>query len=84
MIEAKRNEARHEGSNVNSETPRNYANPEPLNVSHTGRSVAITMINGRTETGKLKQVGQYWLSIEMTNKHDLIINKGSIITVSIL
>jgi len=64
--------------------PRNYANPEPLNTSHIGRSVAITMINGRTETGRIKQVGQFWISITLSNGKDLVINKGSIITVSVL
>ena len=30
--------------------PRNYANPEPLNVSHIGRSVTVTLVNGRIES----------------------------------
>lgn len=64
--------------------PKNYANPEPLNTPHIGRSVAITMINRRTEMGKIKQVGQFWISITLSNGKGLVINKGSIITVSIL
>lgn len=63
---------------------RNYENPEPLNTSHTGKSVTITMIGGRTESGKLRKVGQFWIELEMSNKRPLIINKGSILTVSIL
>jgi sRNA-binding regulator protein Hfq len=70
------------GGGGNSVGTRNYGNPEPLNVSHVGKSVTITLINGRTETGKLKSLGQYMLSIEV-NGRELIINKASIITVSI-
>ena len=64
--------------------PRNYGNPEPLNTSHIGKSVIITLSNGRIESGKLKALGQYMLSIECSNGKELIINKGSIVTVSIL
>ena len=64
--------------------PRNYGNPEPLNTSHIGRSVTITLVNGRIESGKLKSLGAYMLSIECSNSKELIVNKGSIVTVSIL
>lgn len=64
--------------------PRNYSNPEPLNTSHIGRSVTITTVNGRIESGTLKTLGAYMLSIVGANGRELIINKGSIITVSIL
>ena len=64
--------------------PRNYGNPEPLNTSHIGRSVTITLVNGRIESGKLKALGAYMLSIDGSNGKELIINKGSIVTVSVL
>ena len=64
--------------------PRNYGNPEPLNTSHIGKSVTITLVNGRIESGKLKAMGAYMLSIEGSNGRELIVNKGSIVTVSIL
>ena len=64
--------------------PRNYGNPEPLNTSHIGRSVTITLVNGRIESGILKALGAYMLSIKGPTGKELIINKGSIITVSIL
>ena len=66
------------------EGPKNYSNPEPLNTSHIGRPVTIILVNGRIESGKLKTLGAYMLSIEYSNGKELIINKGSIITVSIL
>ena len=66
------------------EGPRNYANPEPLNTSHIGRAVAVTLVNGRTETGKLKEIGQYMISIQLSNGKDLIVNKGAIISAVIL
>ena len=64
--------------------PRNYGNPEPLNTSHVGKSVTITLVNGRTESGKLKALGAYMLSIEGSNGKELIVNKGAIITVSVM
>ena len=39
------------------EGPRNYANLKPLNTSYIGRSVTITLSNGRIESGKLKVPG---------------------------
>ena len=66
------------------EGPKNYSNPEPLNTSNIGRPVTIILVNGRIESGKLKTLGAYMLSIEYSNGKELIINKGSIITVSIL
>ena len=64
--------------------PRNYGNPEPLNTSHIGKTVTITLVNGRIESGKLKALGAYRLSIEDRNGRELIVNKGAIVTVSIL
>lgn len=64
--------------------PRNYNNPEPLNTSHIGRSVTVTLVNGRIESGKLKALGAYMLSLEGSNGKELIVNKGAIVTVSVL
>ena len=64
--------------------PRNYTNPEPLNTSHIGKSVTITLVNGRIESGKLKTLGAYMLSIQGANGKDLIVNKGAIMTVSVI
>ncbi len=64
--------------------PRNYSQPDPLNCGLEGKSVVITMVNGRTEAGTLKMLCQYFLKLEMTNKRDLIIAKSSIVTVSVL
>jgi hypothetical protein len=66
------------------EGTRNYSSPEPLNTSHIGKSVTVTMINNRVESGRLTALGAYMISMELSNKKELIINKGSIITVSIL
>lgn len=63
---------------------RNYSNPEPLNTSHIGKSVTITLVNGRIESGRLKALGAYMLSLEVTTGRELIINKGAIVTVSVL
>jgi hypothetical protein len=79
MIRDGMKEAKREISN-----PRNHENMEPLNTSHIGRSVTITMVNGRIESGILKAVGAYMISINGANGRDLIINKGAIITVSVI
>ena len=79
MITSERKEVKKE-----TEGPRNYANPEPLNTSHIGKSVIITLSNGRIESGKLKALGAYMLSIDGSNGKELIINKGQIMVVSIL
>ena len=73
-----------EGGKKETEGPRNYGNPEPLNTSHIGKSVTITLVNGRIESGKLKALGAYMLSIDGSNGKELIINKGQIMVVSIL
>ena len=67
-----------------SEGPRNYANPEPLNTSHIGKSVTVTLSSGRIEAGTLKAMGAYWLSIEGPNGKELILNKGQIMVVAVL
>lgn len=63
---------------------KNYSNPEPLNISHIGRPIVVTMINGRTESGKLVSLGQYMLSLELPNKRTLLIYKSAIITISVM
>lgn len=79
MIAAEKKETRKEP-----EGPMNYRNPEPLNTSHIGKSVTITLSNGRIECGTLKGLGAYMLSIESSNGRELIINKGAIVTVSVM
>ena len=79
MITSERKEVKKE-----MEGPRNYGNPEPLNTSHIGKSVTVTMVNGRIESGKLKALGAYMLSIQYQNGKELIINKGAIITVTVI
>lgn len=78
------NHGNHGNHGMENAEPRNYANPEPLNVSHIGRSVTVTLINGRIESGKLKAMGAYMISIIGSNGKELIVNKGAIITVSVL
>jgi sRNA-binding regulator protein Hfq len=63
---------------------KNYSNPEPLNISHIGRPIVVTMITGRTESGKLTALGQYMIAIELQNKRSLLIYKSAIITISVM
>ena len=64
--------------------PRNYTQPDPMNVSLEGKSVVVVMVSNRTESGILRVVGQYFLSLELPNKKTLIVSKSGIITVSVL
>ena len=80
MIAAEKNHDQGKGS----EGPRNYSQPDPLNMSCIGKSVTVTLSNGRIESGILKTLGAYMLSLSGPNGKELIINKGSIVTVSIL
>ncbi|SIM49425.1 hypothetical protein [Cuniculiplasma divulgatum] len=79
MIKAETNPQGKQGNEA-----RNYSNPEPFNTSQIGRSITVTLTNGRIEAGILKSLGAYMISIKMPNGRELIINKGHIITVSIL
>ena len=67
-----------------SEGPRNYNQPDALNTSHIGRSVTVTLSNGRIESGILKAVGAYWLSIKGPTGKELLLNKGQIMVVAII
>ena len=73
-----------EKSSERKDVIKNYSNPEPLNVSHIGKSVTITMVNGRTEAGVLKALGQYMISIELPNKRTLLIYKSAVVTISVM
>lgn len=76
----------HEAARVfkDSDQPRNYAQPEPLNTSLTGKTAVITLTTGRTESGVIKSIGQYFLSFELTNKKVLIVSKSAIVTVAVM
>ena len=80
MIAAEKNHDQGKGS----EGPRNYSQPDPLNVSCIGKSVTVTLSNGRIESGKLKALGAYWLSIQGPTGKELLLNKGQIMVVTIL
>jgi sRNA-binding regulator protein Hfq len=64
--------------------PRNYSNPDPMNCGLEGKSLTITLVNGRIESGKLTKAGQYFLEMVGSNGRSIIIAKSAIITVSVL
>ena len=63
---------------------RNYTNPDPLNCGLEGKSLTITLVNGRIESGKLMKAGQYFLEMVGSNGRSIIIAKSAIVTVSVL
>ena len=59
------------------DNPRNYSQPDPMNVNLQTRSMTITIMNWHTEFGICRRMGQYFLELESSGKSNLI-NKGSI------
>ena len=72
-----------ERTHGDSET-RNYSNPDPLNCGLEGKSVTVTLVNGRIESGKLVKAGQYFIELIGSNGRTLIVAKSAIVTVSVL
>ena len=66
-----------------SEGPRNYSQPEPLNVGLVGKSVTIILANGSIQAGILRAVGQYFILLEIMKTRTLIINKSGILTLAV-
>jgi len=64
--------------------PRNYSNPDPLNCGLEGKSLTVTLANGRIESGKLVKLGQYFIEMAGSNGRSIIIAKSAIVTVSVL
>ncbi len=64
--------------------PRNYRNPDPLNCSLEGKVLTVTMVNGRTESGTCLTVGQYFIELKMATGRSLIIQKGAIVTITVM
>jgi len=64
--------------------PRNYSNPDPMNCGLEGKSLTVTLVNGRIESGKLMKAGQYFIEMAGSNGRSIIISKSAIITVSVL
>jgi sRNA-binding regulator protein Hfq len=67
-----------------SDEPRNYSNPDPMNCGLEGKSLTVTLVNGRIESGKLMKAGQYFIEMVGSNGRSIIIAKSAIITVSVL
>jgi sRNA-binding regulator protein Hfq len=49
-----------------------------------GKTVTVTLVNGRTESGILRDVGMFDIKLELPIRRELIVFKHSIITVSVL
>ena len=64
--------------------PRNYAQPDPMNVSLQGKSLTVTLVNGRIESGVCKKMGQYFMELQGSNGKTMLINKGQVMVVSVL
>ncbi len=86
----KRNHASNERNGSNEkhekqeqEVPRNYSQPEPLNVGLVGKAVTIVMIDNSIQAGILRAVGQYFILLEIMKTRTLIINKAGILTMAV-
>lgn len=63
--------------------PERYSH-DSLTKEIIGKSVTISLIGGRIESGILKECGMYDILLEMTNKRTLIILKSAILTVAVM
>lgn len=61
-----------------------YSTLDCFGKAHVGRSIAVTLVNGRSESGRLTNVGMYDIELELPNGKSLIIMKHALVTVSIL
>ena len=55
-----------------------------MNSGLEGKSLTVTLVNGRIESGKLMKLGQYFIEIVGSNEKSIIIAKSAIVTVSVL
>ena len=61
-----------------------YSVLDCLSRKDIGRTATLTLSNGRTESGILKEIGMFDLKIELANKKDLILFKHALVSVSVL
>lgn len=64
--------------------PKNYRNPDPLNCGLESKVLTVSMVNGRTESGTCQTVGQYFIELKMPNGRTLIIQKGAIVSLTVM
>ena len=55
-----------------------------MNVSLQGKSLTVTLVNGRIESGICKKMGQYFMELQGSNGKTMLINKGQVMVVSVL
>lgn len=63
--------------------PERYSK-DSLTKDLIGKSLVISILGGRNESGILRECGMYDILIEMPNKRNLIILKSAILTVSVM
>lgn|GEM_PF-7115080 len=76
------------GTNEKRTEPRRYETGsmtiDNFGRQHIGKSVTVSLRNGRIETGILRGYGQYDIALELSNKKMLIVMKHAIDTVSVM
>ena len=65
------------GSVEKSDETRNYTNPDPLNAGLEGKNVSVSLLNGKTESGKLVRTGQYFLLLDVKGSQVIIAKSAS-------
>lgn len=86
MNNFKLNPAHKDGNNPSTKDgdAKNYRNPEPLNCALEGKSMTISLVNGRVESGRCTRMGQFFMELVMGNGKPIIIAKSALVTVSVL
>ena len=70
------------GSRGNPGKEKRYSVQDLITANDIGRACTITMVNGRSESGKLNRVSQFEIELKMSNGKDLIVMKHALVTVS--
>jgi sRNA-binding regulator protein Hfq len=63
---------------------KRYSVPDCFSRKYIGELITVTLVNGRTESGILRDVGMFDIKLELQTKRELIVFKHSIITVSVM
>jgi sRNA-binding regulator protein Hfq len=88
MMETKQRNEKNAGNTGKLEKPKRYETGQEtidnFGKQQIGKSVIITMRNGRSESGILRGYGQYDIALELPTKRILIVMKHAIDTVSVL
>ena len=72
-------QSRNEGA-----TGNRYSVLDCFSKKDIGRTITVTLANGRSESGIPRDVGMFDIKLELPTKRELIVFKHAILTVSVM